>query len=303
MKKVAVVMGGLSSEREISLSSGNGVAQALKGLEYDVKTIDLTEDITAFIKELLTFKPDAVFNALHGRYGEDGCVQGLLNLLKIPYTHSGVMASSIGMDKQQTRIIAEQIGIPVAKGGLKTTEQLKQNPPTLPYVAKPNSDGSSLGVYIIQTQKDHEDFIKKSPKNKIHLVEQYIPGRELSVAILNDRVLGSVELVPKSGFYDYKNKYTSGSTEHLIPAPIPKTQLDLIGKYALAIHKALGCRGVSRSDFRYDDTDKNHPKIVFLEINTNPGMTPFSLVPDIAKNKKIPYDTLVDQLVKEAKCD
>ncbi|MBQ3695859.1 MAG: D-alanine--D-alanine ligase [Alphaproteobacteria bacterium] len=303
MKKIAVIMGGLSGEREVSLSSGKGVVAALKRLGYTVKPIDLTKDIAAFVKALKTFQPDVVFNALHGAFGEDGCVQGLLDLMHIPYTHSGVLASALGMDKEKTREIAQKIGVPVAKGGLRTKEEMKKKMPALPYVAKPNADGSSLGVFIVKTKKEHAQLLKKWGKDKYKLVEEYIPGRELTAAVLNNRCIGTLELVPKSGFYDYKNKYTSGKTDHLIPAPLPKKQADLIAKYAEQIHTVLGCRGVTRSDFRYDDSDKRHPRLVFLEINTNPGMTPFSLVPDIAKYKKITYDMLVEKLLKEAQCD
>ena len=303
IKKVAVVMGGLSGEREISLSSGNGVAEALKKVGYTVQTIDLTKDIALFIKELQKFNPDVVFNALHGRFGEDGCIQGLLNLMNRPYTHSGVIASAIGMDKEKTREIAEKIGIPVAKGGLRTKDDLKNKMPKLPYVAKPNADGSSLGVFIVKTQAEHEQLLEKWGTETYKLVEEYVPGHELSAAVLNGECLGTVELVPQSGFYDFKNKYTAGKTKHLVPAPLPPDQAELIAKYAEQIHAALGCRGVTRSDFRYDDSDPHHPRLVFLEINTNPGMTPFSLVPDIAKHKKITYDMLVKKLVEEAQCD
>ena len=303
IKRVAVVMGGLSGEREVSFSSGKGVVTALKNLGYTVKGIDLTADIITFVHELKAFNPDVVFNALHGVFGEDGCFQGLMNLMKIPYTHSGVIASSLGMDKEKTRQIAKQIGIPVAEGGLKTKQDLIKCPPALPYVAKPNADGSSLGVYIIKTKKEHEALLKKWGKDEYKLVETYIPGREISAAVLNGKYIGSIELVPKTGWYDYKNKYTAGKTDHLIPAPIPPEQTKLLAMYSEKIHKALGCRGITRSDFRYDDTDKRHPKLVFLEINTNPGMTPFSLVPDIAKYKKITYDKLVEEITKEAQCD
>jgi len=303
IKKVAVIMGGLSGEREISLSSGKGIAQALKSLGYTVKSIDLTKDIEKFVKDLKKFRPDVVFNALHGAFGEDGCVQGLLNLMHIPYTHSGVVASALGMDKEKTRQIAESVGIPVAIGGLKTKDDLKKKMPKLPYVIKPNADGSSLGVHIVKTKKEHEQIIRNWKKEPYKLVEEYIPGHELSATVLNGQCIGTIELVPTSGFYDYTNKYTAGKTKHLVPAPLPKKQADLIAKYAEKIHKALGCRGVTRSDFRYDDSNKKQPRLVFLEINTNPGMTPFSLVPDIAKHKKITYDKLVEKLIKEAQCD
>ena len=296
-------MGGLSSEREVSFSSGKGVIEALRKGGYEVKGIDLTKDINAFIQELEIFKPDVVFNALHGRYGEDGSVQGLLNLLDIPYTHSGVLASAVGMNKEQTKRIARMVGIPVAEGGLYTKSEMENNPPQLPYVAKPNADGSSFGVVIVRTPEEHHNLLKNWGDESYKLVEEYIPGHELSAAVLNDMYLGTLEIVPKTGFYDYKNKYTEGRTTHIVPAPISKEAAELVKEYTLKIHKTLGCRGVSRSDFRYDDSDPKNPRVVFLEINTNPGMTPFSLVPDIAKQQKISYDELVDELVKEARCD
>ena len=245
IKKVAVIMGGLSGERDVSLESGKGIAKALKSTGYTVKAIDLTSDIVTFIKTIQAFKPDVIFNALHGCFGEDGCVQGLLNLMRIPYTHSGVEASAIGMDKDQTRKIAKTLGIPVANGGLKTKDDLKKKMPKLPYVAKPNSDGSSLGVFIVKTKKEHEQLLKKWGKEKYKLIEDYIPGHELAVAVLNGRSIGTIELVPKTGFYDYKNKYTAGTTQHLVPAPLPKKQAALVAQYAEKIHAALGCRGSS----------------------------------------------------------
>ncbi len=302
-EKIAVVMGGISNEREISLASGKGVSSALERLGYDVKQIDLTQDLSKFISELTNFQPDILFNALHGRFGEDGRIQSLLNNMHIPYTHSGAKASEIGMDKSRTKEIAKQIGVPVAEGNLKTKEQMQIEQFPLPYVAKPNDEGSSLDVHIVRTEDEQEALLKQWPQGMKYLVETYIPGRELSVAVLNNQVLGSVEIVPKTGFYDYTNKYTDGQTSHLVPAPLPEKDAEKIGQYALAVHQALGCRGVSRCDFRYDDTNKDDPKIVFLEINTNPGMTPFSLVPDIAKSKKITYDALVNELLKEARCD
>ena len=303
IKKIAVIMGGMSHERDISLVSGKSVADALKKKGYVVKTIDLNNNVPDMVQQLKTFKPDVVFNALHGQFGEDGCLQGLLNLMQIPYTHSGVLASAAGMNKEQTRYLAKMIGIKIARGGLKTKDQMIKKPFPFPYVVKPNADGSSIGVVIVRNKKEQDALFKKWPKTKTLLVEEYIPGRELSAAVLGDKYLGSVELVTKSGFYDYKNKYTNGKTTHFVPAPIPAKIAKQLEKDAVQIHKALGCRGVTRSDFRYDDTNKKHPRLIFLEINTNPGMTPLSLVPDIAKSKKITYDTLVDMLVKEAKCD
>ena len=265
IKKIAVVMGGLSSEREISLDSGKGVLKALKNRGYRTKAIDLTHDISLFIRQLKLFKPDVVFNALHGQFGEDGCIQGLLNLMQISYTHSGVMASSIGMDKAQTRHIAKDLGIPVANGGLKTKEDLIKKMPHLPYVAKPNNDGSSIGVMMIKSKQDHLKLLKNWGNLPYRLIEEYIPGRELSAAVFNGKYLGSVELVPHAGFYDYKHKYSPGKTDHLIPAPLPPQQQRLLAKYAETMHAALGCRGVTRCDFRYDDSNKKKPRLVYDE--------------------------------------
>ena len=290
-------MGGISSEREISLASGQGVAHAIQKLGYCVKTIDVTEDLVQWIKKLTDFEPDVVFNALHGKFGEDGSVQGILNTLKIPYTHSGVMASSIGMDKEMTRKLAIQAGILVPKGGLKTSDEFKKM--TLPLVVKPNNEGSSCGVQIILTEKDKKRSLSIWPKDQKLLVEKYIAGRELSVAVLDGKVLGSIELKPKKGWYDYQNKYTTGAVDHLIPAPVTKTQKQKMYNYAEKMHEILGCRGVTRSDFRLSPSGQ----VYFLEINTNPGMTPTSLVPDMARLKKLSYEDLVLHLILGARCD
>ena len=291
---VAVLMGGISSEREISLSSGKGVVQALKNLGYTTKAIVVGEDLSKLIADLKRFQPDVIFNALHGKGGEDGGIQGLLNWQKIPYTHSGVLASSLGMDKEMTRKIAQQVKVPVAKGGLKTKlEFLKMK---LPLVVKPNDEGSSIGVSLVLKEADRKKV--KWPKDKKLLVEEYIPGRELSVAVMDGKALGILELKPKKGWYDFRNKYQAGAVQHLIPAPVSPAIEKKLCQYAEKIHNSLGCRGVTRSDFRLD---KN--KVVFLEINTNPGMTPTSLVPDIAKLKNLSYEELVEKLVQGAQCD
>ena len=292
--RVAVLMGGISSERNISLSSGKGVEQALLHMGYTTKAIVVGSDLSQLISDLKRFKPDVIFNALHGKGGEDGCIQGILNWMKIPYTHSGVLASSIGMNKEMTRKIAIQAKVPVAKGGLKTQNEFQKM--SLPLVVKPNDEGSSLGVSLIFTEADRKKV--KWPKGKKLLVEEYIPGRELSVAVLDGKALGTLELIPKKGWYDFKNKYQAGAVQHLIPAPVGPTIEKKLCLYAEKIHNALGCRGISRSDFRLD---KN--RIIFLEINTNPGMTPTSLVPDIAKLKHLTYEKLIEKLIQGAKCD
>ena len=296
-------MGGISSEREISLKTGVCVTEALKRLKYDVKKIDMTSDIGACIQKLKEYHPDIVFNALHGKFGEDGCIQGLLNMLKIPYTHSGVLASSIGMDKNTTRNIAKSLGIPVADGGLKTLEDMKKMQFTYPYVAKPNAEGSSIGVIIVRDEKDQKKLFESWPKNQSLLIEEYIEGRELSAAVLGNVFLGDVELIPLDGFYDYTNKYTTGKTRHITPAKLTDAIRKQEKEYTLTLHTALGCRGVTRCDFRLDDRDPHQPRLVFLEINTNPGMTNLSLVPDIALAQQISYDAIIEQLVSDAQYD
>lgn len=305
MKKVMVVMGGLSSERSISLISGSGVAEALKATGYDVITYDLTADIKDFVDTLYQEKPDVVFNALHGRYGEDGCIQGILNLMGIPYTHSGVMASSIGMNKEMTRRIVREAGIAVAEGRIVSVADIWENRDLpMPYVLKPNDEGSSLGVSIIRTSADKENFLKTASPDKKMLMEAYIPGRELSVVILDDEAIGVVEIIPQKGYYDFNNKYTAGAAEHVIPAQLPKDVYDLAMAEALKAHRVLMCNGTSRSDFRLDDeTDPEHPRLVFLEINTNPGMTQLSLVPEVIRVcRGLSYQDLVARLVEEASC-
>lgn len=299
MKKVLVLMGGMSSEREISLLSGTNVANALTSVGYHVVIHDLTADIDSLIKTINSERPDVVFNALHGKYGEDGCIQGLLNMLKIPYTHSGVLASSVGMDKEMTRQIVSKNGVSVPKGQLMTKAEFLKHEPVKPYVIKPNDEGSSVGVFIVMSDEDKENALLHWHDDKQMLVEDYVAGQELSVAVLDGKALGVVEIVPKTGYYDFQNKYTDGATTHIIPAPIaPALYQNALTQAELA-HKALGCRGVSRSDFRLDETN-----LRFLEINTNPGMTKLSLVPEIAKTcANMTYEQLVSHLVEEASCD
>ncbi len=305
MKKVAVVAGGISSEREISLLSGQGVYNALKSKGYDVTLIDLKDDIVSFIRELKSQNPDVIFNALHGRFGEDGNIQGVFNLLHIPYTHSGCLASALAMNKKMTKRIVKEAGIPVADDKMITLLDIqKGNTLPFPYVIKPNNEGSSVGVSIIENKSD-EDYLLNSWSfgNDTVMMEEYIKGREMSVPVLNDKALGIVEIAPKRGFYTYENKYTEGKTDHIIPAPIPEEQAQILKDYALKAHQILGCRGASRSDFRYDDSNPDCPKIIFLEINTQPGMTPLSLLPEVAKKAGISYEDVVSYLVEDAICE
>lgn len=302
-KHVAVLKGGMSKEREVSLSTGKGVTKALKSLGYKVTEIDVGHDIANKLSEV---KPDIAFIALHGTYGEDGCIQGLLEIMQIPYTHSGVTASAIAMNKPLAKIIMKEAGIPSPKGKVFTAKKLadlsrnKKLPMKKPFVMKPLNDGSSVGVMIVKNQ-DKFNFSEKDWNfgNEV-LVEEFIAGRELSVAVTDDKVFAIIEIAPKVGFYDYKAKYTIGKADHIIPAPIHKKAYAKIQEYALAAHKALGCKGVSRLDIRYDDTKGEPGKIYVLEVNTHPGMTPLSLTPEMAAHAGISYEELVDYLVKKA---
>ncbi len=303
MKRVAVLMGGISSEREISLQSGQGVLQALSEAGYSPFPIDLTRDVAEFVRILTREKPDVVFNALHGKFGEDGCVQGILNLLQIPYTHSGVAASAVAMNKRLAKKVAADIGLTVAAEKMVVkNDVLNGLTLPMPYVVKPNDEGSSVGVFIIKNSEDEQKMLSSWPFQKPVMMEEYIDGIEISVAVSDERALGVVEIVPRSGFYDFTNKYAQGGAEHIIPARLPQKIYDLAMQQAFLLHKELGCRGVSRSDFRYSHATPEEG-LVFLEINTNPGMTPISLVPELARYQGVSYQELVVWLVERAVCD
>lgn len=297
-KKVLVLMGGFSAEREVSLSSGGDIAAALKSKGYDVVLYDL-QNTWDFIDVLQKEKPDVVFNGLYGNWGEDGTVQGMLDLLQIPYTHSGVKTSVIGMDKYLTKQIARSQGIKTAADEKTTARKLAAQGTviSLPYVVKPVADGSSVGVFIVKTPEEAREIRYDDPDREI-LIEKYIPGRELTVMCLEGRAYAVTELRAAGGFYNYKAKYTDGVTQHVLPAEIPDEVAATCKEYAEKIHRALGCRMVSRSDFRWNETDG----VVFLEINTNPGMTKLSLVPEQAKYAGIDYATLCAKLVENAEC-
>lgn len=299
MKKIVVLMGGLSSEREVSLESGKGVLKALIQKGYEAIAVSIPEKLSGLVSFLEETKPDVVFNALHGKYGEDGCVQGLLNLMRIPYTHSGVLASALSMNKEQTKLVVKTVGVDVPNGRLITKEDILNGQALpKPYIVKPNDEGSSVGVYIIQTLADEQALIENWPFEKPVLMEEYIAGRELSVVVLDNEAIGIVEIKPKQGFYDYKTKYTDGFATHEIPAQVSDKWKEKMMLDAQKAHIALGCKGVSRSDFRLDEASG---RCVFLELNANPGMTPLSLVPEVAlKTKNIAYTELVDFLVKKA---
>lgn len=302
-KSVAVLMGGTSAEREVSLVTGKACADALLKSGFRITCIDVTGDIRAMIEALTTQKPDVVFNALHGRHGEDGKIQGLLDLLGIPYTHSGVLASAVAMDKQKAKILFGAKGIPCPDGRIMTLDQISAcTDLEPPYVIKPNDEGSSVGVYIVRPG-DNRVPTREWPFGDTALVETFIPGRELTVAVMGDRALGVTELRPLTGFYDYESKYTEGKTVHLCPAPIPDDVARLAMEYAVTAHRTLGCQGVSRSDFRYDDTAGEPGQLYMLELNTQPGMTPLSLVPEQAAHAGMPFGELVTWMVENAACD
>jgi D-alanine-D-alanine ligase len=302
-QKIAVLMGGISAEREVSLDSGRQCAQALRDAGYDTREIDVTADIAAILEALIP-RPDAVFNALHGRAGEDGNIQGLLNLLEIPYTHSGLLASALAMDKAVARTMFEKEGMTVARGRLASrAEILAGDVLPRPYVVKPNNEGSSVGIQIIQDGDNGPD--PDAINTDTLLVEEFIPGRELTVAVMggpgeDPSPLTVTELRPTKGFYDYEAKYTDGVTEHLVPAPIPADLGAKAMAWAARAHKALDCRGVTRTDFRYDDS---RDALMILELNTQPGMTRLSLVPEQADHCGIAFPELVSWLVETARCD
>lgn len=297
-KKVLVMMGGFSSEREVSLVSGQGIAEALKKKGYEVIPHDLN-DVRKFIDVLREEKPDVVFNALHGNWGEDGEIQGFLDVLQIPYTHSGMRASAIGMDKSVTKKICIAHGIKVPFGEKTTYGEFKSEGTmiTMPYVVKPVCDGSSVGVFIVETEDDLNN-VHYDSDDELILIEKYIAGRELTCAVFEGKALAVTELRPKVDFYDYEAKYTSGMTEHILPAELPEDITATCMRYAERLHNKLDCNTLSRCDFRYNQEDG----VVLLEINTNPGMTPLSLVPEQAKYCGISYEELCVKLVENATC-
>lgn len=298
MKKVLILAGGFSSEREVSLMSGKNIEQALKKKGYDVVFHDLT-DVFAFLDVLKKEKPDVVFNALHGNFGEDGEIQGFLDMLQIPYTHSNLKASVLSMNKDLTKTIASKSGITVAKGAVMRFKDFQTCGVGLdfPFVVKPASDGSSVGVFIVQTEADLKK-VHYDDCQALLIVEKYIKGRELTVSVLESQALAVTELVPHTAFYDYQAKYTKGVTSHILPADLPQEVYQQALDAALKMHNAIGCDVLSRSDFRYNADDG----LVFLEINTNPGMTALSLVPEQAKYARISYEDLCAKLVESAKC-
>ncbi len=305
MKRVLVLLGGPSVEREISLVTGAEVAKGLRARGHEVRSFDLHHDLRSFLAALDP-PPDVVFNALHGRWGEDGTVQGVLELMRIPYTHSGVLASALAMDKPMAKRLFAAAGIPCPEGVEVTRAALTAGDiMPRPYVVKPANEGSSVGVRIVNTGDNVSSAEAAAWANRERLlVERFIPGRELTVAVMGDRPLAVTELRPKVGFYDYEAKYTAGRTEHLVPAPLPDPIYREAMRLALLAHETLGCRGVTRADLRYDDTRKGDPgRLYLLELNTQPGLTPLSLVPEQAAHVGIPFPDLVHWMVENARCD
>jgi D-alanine-D-alanine ligase len=300
-KHIAVLMGGWSAEREISLRSGQACAAALERLGYRVTPIDVDRDIAAVLTQV---KPDVALNVLHGRPGEDGTVQGLLEILGIPYTHSGVLASALAMKKDVAKEVFRAAGVPVAEGVVASRlEAARTHLLPRPYVIKPIAEGSSKGVYIVTEQHEHppqELYREDWAYGDRVIVEKYIAGRELTCACMGDEALGVIEIVPATRFYDYEAKYVPGGSKHLLPAPISSFVYQQARRLALTAHRALGCRGVSRADFRYDDRIGGTGGLVCLEVNTQPGMTETSLVPELAVHAGISFDELVKWMVEDA---
>jgi len=298
-KHVAVLMGGLSAEREVSLTGGRAAITALEERGYKVSAIDVDR---ALCQKLAETKPDVVYNALHGPFGEDGTVQGMLEILGIPYSHSGVLASALAMDKAMAKKVFVAAGIRCPESVMTTIDQLREGEQMAPpYVVKPNREGSSVGVTIIRDDQDRLPLRNDWPYGPDVMVEHYIEGRELTVSVLGDRPLGVTEISPRQGFYDYHAKYTDGIADHLLPAPLAAATYQRAMNDALEAHRALGCRGVSRADFRLSDDDPDG--LYLLEVNTQPGMTPLSLTPEQAAHVGIGFADLVVQLVEEARCD
>ena len=303
MTRVAVLHGGISVEREVSLSSGVQVIAALRGSGYEVVPIDVGPDLPALLAAL-TPRPDVVFNALHGRFGEDGTIQGVLDWLGIPYTHSGVRSSALAMDKVLAKTVFAAAGLPVAPHRVVDIAALEAaDPLPRPYVVKPLNEGSSVGVTIIHAGDNRRAEIARGWKfGRSVLAEEFIPGRELTVGVMGDRALTVTEIRPAVGFYDYEAKYATGGSRHVLPALVHHTAFAAAMEVALAAHRALGCRGASRADFRYDDTRGEPGRLVLLEVNTQPGLTPTSLLPEQAAHLGMGFPDLCAWMVEQATC-
>lgn len=303
-KHVAVLMGGWSQERPVSLKSGTECAAALRRAGYQVTEVDVGRDVVAVLTAL---KPDVAFNALHGPFGESGMIQGVLELMELPYTHSGVLASAMAMDKHQAKIMLKAAGVPVTDHVIVSRAEAGRAhvmPP--PYVIKPIADGSSFGVFIVKAESSHppQEILREDWKSGEELmVERYIPGRELTCAVMGDVALGVTEIITDLAFYNYDAKYSEGGSVHIIPAQLKPKIYDKVQKMALAAHTAFGCRGVTRTDFRYNEAAGEDGELVCLEINTQPGMTRTSLVPEQALHAGHSFEELVSWMVEDASCN
>jgi D-alanine-D-alanine ligase len=298
-KHVAVLMGGWSAEREISLRSGEACGNALEAEGYRVTRVDVARDVAEVLARL---KPDVAFNVLHGRPGEDGTIQGVLEILRIPYTHSGVLASALAMDKPAAKVVMAAAGIPVPEGMVVSrVEAAKAHVIKPPYVIKPPAEGSSVGVFIVQPDHAHppQELSRPDwPYGEQVLVERYVAGLELTCAVMGEKALGVIEIEPTTRFYDYESKYAPGGSRHILPARILPNVYQRARNLALAAHRALGCRGVSRADFRFDP--RSDGDLVCLEVNTQPGMTEMSLVPELAAHAGLSFGELVKWIVEDA---
>ncbi|MEP1231689.1 MAG: D-alanine--D-alanine ligase [Litorimonas sp.] len=303
MRRIAVLKGGMSSERDVSLVSGEAIAKSLRGQGFDVVEIDAAVNLW---EQLHAADPDVIVNGLHGEWGEDGRVQGVLDLFGAPYSHSGVMASALAMDKHRAKAVLRDVGITVPKGMLvPRIEAAREHPMKPPYVVKPNAQGSSVGVYIV---KEGDSPAAQMADNKdmgeLVLVEDFIAGRELTVAVMDDKALAVTEIIPNTDWYDYEAKYADGGSHHVVPAKISQEASELCMTWALLAHETLGCRGISRSDFRFDEKNLKKTsivnKMVMLELNTQPGMTPTSLAPEQAAHVGVNFDQLCRWMVEDA---
>jgi len=308
MTRVAVLYGGISAEREVSLVSGRQCIAALREAGFEVAPILVGPDLGAVIAALEDPRPDVVFNALHGRFGEDGTIQGVLDWMGLPYTHSGVRASALAMDKEAAKAVFAAAGLPVARGRVIAMDELEAGDPLpLPYVVKPVNEGSSVGVEIMRQGANRRAELARTWRHGRAMVEEYVPGRELTVGVMGDRALAVTEIAPQGGenggaFYDYEAKYAEGGSRHAIPAPVHPAAYARAMDVALAAHRALGCCGASRADLRYDDTGGEPGRLVLLEVNTQPGLTPTSLLPEQAAHLGISFPALCAWMVENAAC-
>ncbi len=307
MTRVAVLLGGISAEREVSLSSGAQVVQALRAGGFEVVAVEVGRDLSAVLAALSPAqgpRPDVVFNALHGRFGEDGVIQGVLDWLGLPYTHSPARASALAMDKAASRLVFQAAGLPVARGMVVSPDVLAADDPMpLPYVVKPVAEGSSVGVHILREGDNRREVLARAwGFGDEILVEEYVPGRELTVGVLGDRALTVTDITARGGFYDYESKYGANGSRHVLPAAVHPEAAASALRMAVEAHRALGCRGASRADFRYDDTAGEPGRLVLLEVNTQPGMTPVSLLPEQAAWCGMDFPALCAWMVEHASC-